>query len=82
MESTYSKIENILNEHFFIKPAHGIERQSFIKELGFNSLEFVELVVYIENIFNIQLPDNELNKIGTLRQMADCVERNMVFQIK
>ena len=82
MENIYASIENILNEHFLIRPASSMARLSFVKDLGLSSLEFVELVVYIENIFNVQLPDHELNKISTIRQMADCVERNMFYQNK
>jgi len=50
-----------------------------ISDFGLTSLEFIELVVYVENNFKIHLPDNELSEIKTIKQMADCVERNLVY---
>jgi acyl carrier protein len=44
-----------------------------------NSLEFLEVVVYLENTYGITLPDNEIDKIQTIRQLSELMEANLVM---
>jgi len=39
-----------------------ISLDSSIDEIGINSISFIKIIVDIENIFNIEIPDDQLNK--------------------
>jgi len=47
---------------------------SFIDDLGADSLDLVELIMEMEEIFNVQIADNELEKIRTIRNVLDYLK--------
>nr|QCI06049.1 Acyl carrier protein [Delesseria sanguinea] len=58
----------------------GVEKQqvtleaNFANDLGADSLDTVELVMAIEEEFNIEIPDEDAEKIGTLTQAVKFIE--------
>ncbi|MGE9516771.1 MAG: acyl carrier protein [Solitalea-like symbiont of Acarus siro] len=44
---------------------------SFIKDLGADSLDMVELVMELENKFGIQIPDEDAEKISTVKESVE-----------
>jgi acyl carrier protein len=38
-------------------------------------MEFLEMIFYVENEFNIELQDNDLNKIHTVGDLVQCVQK-------
>ncbi len=48
---------------------------SFVNDLGADSLDTVELVMELEEEFNINIPDDEAEKIQTVGQAIDYIER-------
>jgi acyl carrier protein len=49
---------------------------SFTKDLGADSLDTVELVMALEEEFECEIPDDEAEKITTVQQAIDYVEKN------
>ena len=47
---------------------------SFIDDLGADSLDLVELIMEMEEIFNVQIADNELEKIRTIGNVLDYLK--------
>lgn len=47
---------------------------SFIDDLGADSLDLVELIMEMEEIFNVQIADNELEKIRTIQDVIDYLK--------
>lgn len=47
---------------------------SFIDDLGADSLDLVELIMEMEEIFNVQIADNELEKIRTIKNVLDYLK--------
>ena len=47
---------------------------SFINDLGADSLDTVELIMELENRFNIQIPDEDQEKIQTVGNAIDYVK--------
>jgi acyl carrier protein len=45
--------------------------------LGIHSLQALELLTELEDTFDIELPDYELQGVRTFRQLAACVERRL-----
>jgi acyl carrier protein len=49
---------------------------SFIEDLGADSLDIVELVMNMETEFNIEIPDEEAEKIKTVQNVIDYISAN------
>ena len=49
---------------------------SFTNDLGADSLDTVELIMEFEKEFNIAIPDDQAEKIQTVGQAVDYVEKN------
>lgn len=63
-------IRKIVTEHFFINPEYFQLNRTFKNDFGFNSLEITELVVMIEQQFDINIPDQSLS---TVRNVSDLI---------
>jgi acyl carrier protein len=44
------------------------------EDLGLDSLDGVQLIMHIEDIFRISIPDDEINYSSTLKELFDYVE--------
>ena len=61
----------------------GVEREkltddaSFIDDLGADSLDIVELVMELEEEFEITIPDDQAEKIKTVGEAIDYIEREL-----
>ncbi|HEY6254067.1 MAG TPA: acyl carrier protein [Candidatus Angelobacter sp.] len=49
---------------------------SFADDLGIDSLDRVELVMAFEEAFNLEIPDQDAEKISTVKQAVDYIEKN------
>ena len=49
---------------------------SFVDDLGADSLDTVELVMALEEEFDTEIPDDEAEKITTVKQAIDCIKAN------
>ena len=50
------------------------DRASFIDDLGADSLDTVELVMAFEEEFEIEIPDEEAEKIATVKNAVDYID--------
>ena len=49
---------------------------SFIDDLGADSLDIVELIMSLEEEFDIQIPDNDAEKIATVGDVVEYIKNN------
>lgn len=49
---------------------------SFVADLGADSLDTVELVMALEEAFQMEIPDEEAEKIQTIRNAVDYIVKN------
>ena len=49
---------------------------SFTKDLGADSLDVVELVMQFEEAFDLEIPDEDAEKIKTVKDAIDYIEKN------
>ncbi len=47
---------------------------SFVNDLGADSLDTVELVMALEEAFGIEIPDEDAEKMGTVKEAIDYIE--------
>lgn len=67
---TASRVKTIIAEQFGIAPASVADDTTF-EALGIDSLDRVELCMFLEEAFEIEIPDEEAEKITTVRQAID-----------
>ena len=67
----YEKIVSIISEQFNISESEITPNMSLIDDLGADSLELVDLVMALEEEFEIEIPEDDFEDIKTV---ADAVE--------
>jgi acyl carrier protein len=67
------KVKQIIVDQLGIGPEQVKPEASFIKDLGADSLDIVELVMAMEEEFEIEIPDEEAEKIKTVQNAVDYI---------
>jgi acyl carrier protein len=67
------KVKDIIAESLGVKKAEVVSSASFIDDLNADSLDIVELVMTIEKEFDIEIPDDEAEKIRTVQDAVDYI---------
>jgi len=73
MADVSEKVKEIIVEQLGVTPEQVTPEASFIEDLGADSLDTVELVMALEEEFDIQIPDEEAEKITTVQQAVDYI---------
>jgi acyl carrier protein len=70
------RVKNIIVEQLGVDLEEVTQEASFTDDLGADSLDIVELVMAFEEEFSIEIPDEEAEKISTVKQAVDYIEAN------
>lgn len=68
-----SKVIGIIVEQLGIEEGDVKEESNFIDDLGADSLDTVELVMAFEEEFDLEIPDEEAEKITTVKEAIDHI---------
>lgn len=72
----FEKVKNIIAEQLSIE-AEGITMESsFIDDLGADSLDIVELIMALETEFDIEIPDEDAEKISTVGDAVEYIKNH------
>ena len=71
------KIKEIVADKLSISEDQVTEEASFIDDLGADSLDTVELVMALEDEFDLDIPDDEAEKLTTVGKAMDYVLTNV-----
>jgi len=74
--SVQEKVQKIVCEQLGVSPDEVKLGASFIDDLGADSLDTVELVMAFEEEFDIEIPDEEAEDIGTVQKAVDYITQN------
>ena len=74
--SIEERVKKILVEQLGVKEEDVKPEASFVEDLGADSLDTVELVMALEEEFDIEIPDEEAEKITTVQSAIDYVQNN------
>jgi acyl carrier protein len=75
MSNVEERVKKIVAEQLGVKEDIANDA-SFVDDLGADSLDTVELVMALEEEFECEIPDEEAEKITTVQQAIDYVEKN------
>ncbi|WWO95658.1 MAG: acyl carrier protein [Candidatus Dasytiphilus stammeri] len=68
------RIKKVLSKQLKIKQEKILNNHSFVKDLRADSLDTVELFMTLEEEFNIEIPDEEAEKITTVQAAINYVK--------
>ena len=74
MEQIESKVKEIIVKDLGVKESEVTREASFVKDLGADSLDCVELVIDFEHEFGIEIDDNEAENINTVGEAIDYIK--------
>ena len=72
------KVISIITEQLDVTREECVPAASFIDDLGADSLDLVELIMEMEETFDIQIADSELEKIRTIKDVLDYLKEKGV----
>jgi len=77
LEKTTGEILTLAAEHFKV-PREGLRADDdFFKKLGINSLQALDLLTRLEQHFQIELPDYELQGVSDFRTLAERIQSRL-----
>jgi len=72
--SVEQRVKQIIVEQLGVDEGQVDASASFVDDLGADSLDIVELVMAFEEAFDIDIPDEDAEKISTVKEAVDYIE--------
>ena len=76
MSDIKSKVTKIIVDKLGVEESEVTIEASFTNDLGADSLDTVELIMEFEKEFNIAIPDDQAEQIGTVGQAVEYIQKN------
>lgn len=77
MDDIFERMQKIIVEQLGVEKDQVTLNSSFVDDLGADSLDIVELVMAMEEEFDMQIPDEEAEKIRTVGDAVKFVQEKM-----
>ncbi|KUO75157.1 MAG: acyl carrier protein [Clostridia bacterium BRH_c25] len=72
----FEKVQEKVAEQLGVDAEEVTLESSFIDDLGADSLDIVELLMALEEEFDIEIPDEEAEKLATVGDVVDYIKNN------
>ena len=76
MASVFDRVKSIVVEQLGVEASAVTPQSKFVEDLGADSLDVVELVMEFEEEFDINIPDDAAEKIQTVGQTIEYIEKH------
>lgn len=73
-EEIFEKIQDVTAKKLFLEKSEITLESDFVKDLGADSLDLVELVISFEQMFKVKIPDDEGSRVFLVKDAVDLVE--------
>ena len=70
----FEKLRDMICDQLDLDPENVTEESLIIEDLGADSLDIVDLVMTIEEEFNVEVPDEEIENIRTVGDVVKYIE--------
>ena len=75
MKSTTDTITDILEDKLGISPTEVTPDANLIKDLGIDSLDYAEIVMEFEQVFDIKIPDTDAELFETIKDAVNYIDQ-------
>ena len=77
MDTVLEKVKEVISEQLGIEDTDSITTETtFIDDLGADSLDIVELIMALEEEFDMEIPEEEAEKITSVGDVVEYIENN------
>ncbi|HEV7591482.1 MAG TPA: acyl carrier protein [Longimicrobium sp.] len=76
MADVEQKVKDIIINELGVEPEKVTPEASFVEDLGADSLDTVELVMAFEEEFGMEIPDEEAEKLQTVRDAVNYIQQH------
>ncbi len=76
-DEVFEKVKAIIVEQLGVAEASVEMESSFIDDLGADSLDIVELVMALEEEFDMEIPDTDAEKVVTVGDVVEYIKENV-----
>lgn len=74
MDTTFEKLKALIVERLGVDPEEVTTAASFTGDLGADSLDVVEFVMELEDVFDIEITDEDAEKLQTVQDVLTYIE--------
>ena len=75
LEMIEEKVKRLISDHLGVKESEVKNDSKIVNDLGADSLDTIDLVMVIEEVFDILIPDELAEKVVTVDDAIDCINR-------
>jgi acyl carrier protein len=72
--ATFDRVKKVVVEQLDVSEDEVTPDASFVEDLGADSLDVVELVMGLEEEFDVEIPDEDAEKITTVKEAVSYIE--------
>ena len=76
VENVQERVKNIIVEQLGVEADQVKPEAQFVNDLGADSLDTVELIMALEEEFDVEIPDEKAEKIKTVGEAVSYIEQN------
>ena len=76
MASLFDEVKEVIVEQLNVSPDEVKPESRFVEDLGADSLDVVEMIMALEEKFELEIPDSEAEKIKTVQDVVDYIEKH------
>jgi len=69
----FDEVKEVIVEQLNVSPDEVKPEAKFQEDLGADSLDIVEMMMALEEKFEIEIPDNDAEKISTVQDLVDYI---------
>ena len=73
----FDKVKKIVAEQLSVEPSEITPQSNFANDLGADSLDTVELVLALEEEFDVEIPDEAAEQITTVQEAVDYISNKV-----
>jgi len=71
----FDEVKEVIVEQLNVAPEEVKPEAKFVEDLGADSLDVVEMIMALEEKFEIEIPDSEAEKIQTVQDVINYIEK-------
>jgi acyl carrier protein len=71
---TFAQLKKLIVELLEVDESEVVAGASFVDDFNADSLDFIELITAVEDAFKIEIPDEDAEKLQTVKDAVDYIE--------
>ncbi len=71
----FDEVKEVIVEQLNVSPDEVKPEAKFVEDLGADSLDVVEMIMALEEKFEIEIPDSDAENIKTVQDVVDYIEK-------